>query len=239
MSRPRLHETGEHRVVEPRPVGDHLDAEAEPFRRRDHVQDIRVDGRLPEAAEHDGFDMGKRLQLGHEPVEDGELHVPEGLGPCVSDARRAGQVAACGRLDVKPGQAVDVGPDLDASAVEDELQLRAGLEAELSGDVRGDVEASALPGLEAKDLPARPDGSAVRRTGLAFPFLPVVPAAFTHSASPLPCISLKRRLKPAATGGSARHRFMRGLEPAAAAKHRHETCGCNRPANGRFCSLRL
>ena len=108
-----LHQARKHGVIEARAVGDHLDPDAQVLHDPDHAQDVRMDRRFPETAEHDGIKMGKSPEPVHQPVERRGIHVPHRLLPGLPDADLAGQVAARRRLDVDPGQAVDVGPDLD------------------------------------------------------------------------------------------------------------------------------
>jgi len=144
------HEPPEHSLVEARAVRDHLGPDAERLDGRDHAEDCRMDRRLAEAAEHRGFEVGEPPELGDETVEDLREHVAHRLLPGVPDAGFAGQVAARGRFDVDPAQAVDVGADLDP-AVGDECDLGPGFEAELPGEFRRDGQpaVAADPGSKA------------------------------------------------------------------------------------------
>ncbi len=110
--------------------------------------------RLAEAAEHDRLEMGEAGVLPGQPVESRPVHVAHGFVPRIADAGPAGEVAARGGFDIEAVQAVDVGQDLDASPVGDDLEAGAGGEAKPFLEFRRDDELVFLDA-ELVDVPGR------------------------------------------------------------------------------------
>ncbi len=135
-------EAVDHRAVEQRAVGGDFGPQAQALDGPDHPEDVRVGGRFAESGEHDRFQMGKVLQLGDKPLEKRPGHVAHRLFPGVADAGPAGQVAAGCRFDIEPGQAVNVGPDLEAAVAFPDFQPGSGRGPELLDQVGRQVEAS-------------------------------------------------------------------------------------------------
>ena len=73
-----------------------------------HVGDARVAQWFAEAAEKNTGPLGKGTHVLHDLFKKPELHETQGLFPAVAHAGAAVEVAAVGRLDVDPGQAVDI-----------------------------------------------------------------------------------------------------------------------------------